>query len=122
MERTLEIINSTLLKKHEGKKGAAKKLYDLPKVKKLISSKTKTTTSRSQDWFHFTFPTLFSHLNSCHQVNNDLPLAAHHLKRFLIQKETLLQLESSQYSELWLCESTFSVFRFKIFFGSSSLT
>lgn len=49
LERTLEIINSTLLKKKgRNKKAAAEKIYDLPTDEKLITSKTKTTTSTSK--------------------------------------------------------------------------
>lgn len=67
---------SNLLKKKERKtKAVAKKLheYDLPMVKKLITSKAKATISTSQDWYSFHF-TCF-HLNS-YQVNNDLSLSS----------------------------------------------
>lgn len=63
LKRTLEIINSTLLEKKGGEgvlQAAAKKLYVLPIVKKLITSKTKTTNPdlKTGDLFTLHFFTL----------------------------------------------------------------
>lgn len=107
LERTLEIINSTLLKKRKEKKSSSQEDIWPAYRQKTHNQQNKNHNIHIQDWCSLHL--IFSHLNSCYQVHN-LSLAGYYPKRYIYpnpNRNFLTIRIQSIFKKFWLYDSTF---------------